>query len=295
VIKSIIGKCPIQAIWGFTVPSTVPSGKDVLFAWSWINKTGNREMYMNCARVNIENDAYAVSDTSLDSLPAIFKANIFGDTCQVGEGVEVVYPNPGEQVEYGNAALKGTAPTEVTGCPADSGHGAPAYISPTSSITTPTSSIYKAEETARNQDPEDRVTEGVVKVAEDRATTYAPTSTPVVVSTPPTPSTMVTRTKTYIKPTAPSAPGSCTPNTILCSDDGASFSVCDHAAWVLMGSVAPGTICSNGKIVRDSALGACDVDGKTKCLENGTKWATCAQGAWVLMGDVAAGTSCADN
>jgi len=243
-------------------------------------------MYMNCARVDIENDAYALS---LDSLPEIFKANIFGDTCQVGEGIEVVYPNPGEQVEYGNAALKGTAPTEVTGCPAGSGHGAPVYVSSTSSVATPTSSVYEAEETARVEDAENLVTEEVAKVVK------APTSTPVIVSTAPTPSTMVTRTKTYTKPTAPSTPGSCTPNTILCSDDGASFSVCDHTAWIPMGSVAPGTICSNGKIVRDSPLGACDVDGKTKCLENGTKWATCAQGAWVLMGDVAAGTSCADN
>lgn len=321
VIKSIIGNCPVQTSWDFTVPTSVPTGEDVLFAWSWINKTGNREMYMNCARVNIENDDYAASETSFESLPAMFRANIFSDTCLVDENVDVVYPNPGEQVEYGVASLRGTAATEVLGCPADSGSEvviSSKSVTSTESTATTMSSLSSAEESSKVEDPEIVVTADQTTVVEDRTTADLATPTSTVIYTPSTmttrtrayttaittspavtpiteyaPAPTVTRTATYVStPTVISASGKCTPNTMLCSDDGASFSVCDHDAWVPMGAVASGTTCSNGKIVRYSALGACTVDGETKCLENGTKWATCAQGAWIDMGAVAAGISC---
>lgn len=52
VIESILGNCPIAKNYSFTVPSDAPSG-EALLAWTWFNKIGNREMYMNCAMVTI--------------------------------------------------------------------------------------------------------------------------------------------------------------------------------------------------------------------------------------------------
>jgi hypothetical protein len=52
VIESIEGDCPIAKKYDFDIPSDAPAG-DALFAWTWFNKVGNREMYMNCAMVNI--------------------------------------------------------------------------------------------------------------------------------------------------------------------------------------------------------------------------------------------------
>jgi len=52
VIKSMIGGCPLTDTYDFTIPASAPSG-DALFAWTWQNKLGNREFYMNCAAVNI--------------------------------------------------------------------------------------------------------------------------------------------------------------------------------------------------------------------------------------------------
>ncbi|KAK2787790.1 hypothetical protein FQN52_007101 [Onygenales sp. PD_12] len=53
VIKSIIGGCPSdKKEYEFTVPESAPEG-NALFAWTWFNLVGNREMYMNCARVRI--------------------------------------------------------------------------------------------------------------------------------------------------------------------------------------------------------------------------------------------------
>jgi hypothetical protein len=57
VIKSIIGGCvrpnPGQnQQFSFTIPKNAGGG-EALLAWSWINNTGNREFYMNCAVVTI--------------------------------------------------------------------------------------------------------------------------------------------------------------------------------------------------------------------------------------------------
>ncbi|KAJ5682081.1 Extracellular protein [Penicillium maclennaniae] len=52
VIESMLGNCPIDKKYNFTVPSDAPSG-EALLAWTWFNKVGNREMYMNCAFVTI--------------------------------------------------------------------------------------------------------------------------------------------------------------------------------------------------------------------------------------------------
>lgn len=43
VIKSIIGGCPIERTYDFTVPSSAPGGQ-ALLAWTWFNHEGNREM-----------------------------------------------------------------------------------------------------------------------------------------------------------------------------------------------------------------------------------------------------------
>ena len=41
VIHSIIGGCPLNSAYTFSVPTNIPSG-NALFAWTWFNKLGNR-------------------------------------------------------------------------------------------------------------------------------------------------------------------------------------------------------------------------------------------------------------
>ncbi|KAK2750400.1 hypothetical protein FQN57_003880 [Myotisia sp. PD_48] len=105
VIKSIMGGCPLTKQYSFTIPSGVPSGK-ALLAWSWFNKIGNREMYMNCAPVSIGGGASEDSgEEELEkraALPALFVANV-GNGCTTIEGTEPVFANPGSSVEYGGS------------------------------------------------------------------------------------------------------------------------------------------------------------------------------------------------
>ncbi|KAJ1938211.1 hypothetical protein FBU59_004513 [Linderina macrospora] len=37
----------------FTLPSSLPGSDHAVFAWSWVNASGNREFYHNCADITI--------------------------------------------------------------------------------------------------------------------------------------------------------------------------------------------------------------------------------------------------
>ncbi|EGZ76857.1 hypothetical protein NEUTE2DRAFT_134115 [Neurospora tetrasperma FGSC 2509] len=84
------------------IPDFLPQGK-ATFAWTWFNKLGRREMYMNCAPVEITGGQ--PSPEKYESLPNIFIANILDqkgipgyDGCVTGGGAANVVniPNPGK-------------------------------------------------------------------------------------------------------------------------------------------------------------------------------------------------------
>lgn len=111
-IHSYIGNCPLKADWNFTFPNDTPSG-DAIFAWTWFNNIGNREMYMNCAHVTIGNKVAGRSEVEerspsdpYNSRPAMFVANV-GNGCGTLEGADVDFPRPGPDVDRNS---KKTAP-----------------------------------------------------------------------------------------------------------------------------------------------------------------------------------------
>lgn len=71
VIKSFHGGCPLSSgqKFDFTIPSDAPEGDDVVFAWTWVNKTGNREYYMSCAVVNIKAGGRSALSSLTRSVP----------------------------------------------------------------------------------------------------------------------------------------------------------------------------------------------------------------------------------
>ncbi|EEH09854.1 conserved hypothetical protein [Histoplasma capsulatum G186AR] len=105
VIESIIGGCPLPMQYSFKIPSSAPSG-EALLAWTWFNKIGNREMYMNCAPVSIEGGSG--DKAAFDKLPDIYVANV-GNGKTTIEGQDVVFPNPGDDT-IGTDKPSGDAP-----------------------------------------------------------------------------------------------------------------------------------------------------------------------------------------
>ncbi|GAA5965040.1 hypothetical protein JCM21900_006220 [Sporobolomyces salmonicolor] len=112
VIHSIIGGCPLELNYSVPIPSNLPSATSATFAWTWFNEIGNREEYMNCAIVDIEGS----NDTSFTG-PGLYRANTLPDgTCITIQNVDVVFPNPGPSVDYGNNYSSSSPVTKLEPC-----------------------------------------------------------------------------------------------------------------------------------------------------------------------------------
>ncbi|ROT40487.1 putative extracellular protein [Sodiomyces alkalinus F11] len=99
VIHSYIGNCPLTPTWEFALPPDTQAG-EALFAWSWFNQIGNREMYMNCAPVTIRGSANKRAPDGgrkLSQRPAMFVANV-ANGCETLEGADLEFPEPGPDV-----------------------------------------------------------------------------------------------------------------------------------------------------------------------------------------------------
>lgn len=101
------GGCPLESTYDFTVPSDTANG-DALFAWTWFNFEGNREMYMNCADVTITGGKGS-ADAFESAYPEIFVANV-GTGCKTVEKQETVFAQPGKQVIYGDGVSASSPP-----------------------------------------------------------------------------------------------------------------------------------------------------------------------------------------
>ncbi|KXN67497.1 putative endoglucanase precursor, partial [Conidiobolus coronatus NRRL 28638] len=55
VLKTIMSNCLTETGLHFEIPlpPNAPSSDHAVLSWSWINKTGNREYYMNCADIRV--------------------------------------------------------------------------------------------------------------------------------------------------------------------------------------------------------------------------------------------------
>lgn len=144
VIDSRVGGCPagasgnlhggseVEVADNFEVvlPLQIPDGV-YTFAWTWFNRIGNREMYMNCAPITVNGGG---DDTTfLDALPDMFVANLPGTDCTTPANFDFVFPHPGDSVVTAkNAKITPSSegggctpvtPLEATGMPTQSSQG----------------------------------------------------------------------------------------------------------------------------------------------------------------------------
>jgi hypothetical protein len=257
VIHSIEGGCPARNVAGnlpnnaggadpdtysFQIPTTLPTGPATI-AWSWFNKVGNREMYMNCGPINIAGgstkrdevlgernatELAARDQAAFDALPNMFVANI-GNGCGTVSNTDLIFPRPGDSVEKLAASPNYGNPTGNCG-------SAAADTSPTSP-TNPT--------TTTGASP------GVFVTGPPAGSTPA--------TTVPAPAAVTT---TAIAPSQPTAQpssgssttsssgglsGSCTPEGQWNCIGGTSFQQCASGSWSVVQSLAAGTQCTPGQ------------------------------------------------
>lgn len=276
VIKSIEGGCPANVDgnmsggpddpdpfeFNYTIPAGIEPGKYTL-AWTWFNRIGNREMYMNCAPITVtggssKRDAAPVEvEKRSSSFPAMFVANING--CTTKEGVDIRFPDAGDVVEYGgnpsNLAASGEAacagtPAWTVGAGASSpstgaGAGAGAGVSVSVSIgaTVGATATPTAEPEPSSSEPAE--SQGAPGV-------FAPTSAAVVPSQPtasaaPSSPSSASGSDSGSSSSSGALTGSCSPEGIWNCIDGSSFQRCASGQWTLPMQMAAGTQCTAGQ------------------------------------------------
>lgn len=222
--------------FNFQIPKEMLSGQATL-AWTWFNNVGNREIYMNCAAVDITGGS---SDASFyNSLPQMFVANLESvNSCPTTESVAVKFPFPGTSVEtkaadpvFGALSSYQTFPIELpsgAGCNDNSGGNAaaPKPNQPPSPTTTPSGGVFAPGK---------------------------PTSTSFTTQVVTTSAPSIGGGGSGAAP--PTTGGDCVPCTsegqIMCI--GADkWGMCSNGCAVPM-ALAAGTSCSNGQISRREA------------------------------------------
>ncbi len=308
VIHSIEGGCPMAGVSGnngdnaaspvpdtfqYTIPTNLQTGPAVL-AWTWFNKIGNREMYMNCAPIDIKpaggaskrspqeelesriaSKIASSQQSGFKSLPDMFLANI-GKGCSTLEGTDVEFPNPGQSLDFrqkdsmkalgkpvGSCGPAGVAPSpvEVPGVAPDT-TSAPLVSNeplPGGVFNTIGESVIAPVPTRVNEN----------KPAEPEYSAPAETA-PSPTSTPAAPTEEPSAPEP--EPEAPIVPSA--PETPAGNDSAPAVPL-----PVVGGNpITPGSPCPGD-------------EGQWNCI-GGSSFQRCASGMWSVIQSVAAGTEC---
>ncbi|KAJ5134534.1 CAZyme family AA11 [Penicillium atrosanguineum] len=261
VIKSFEGGCPANVdgnlpngasaadpyAFNFTIPEGIEAGKYTL-AWTWFNRIGNREMYMNCAPVTVTSGSSkrSVSERTPTvekrsaNFPPMFVANVNG--CTTKEGVDIRFPQPGDVVEYdgepANLAAEGSA--ACTGTATFGGSGDTASGSSGSSGSSSSSSGSESSAAASSAPTE------TSSATAAPATSSAPTET----SVPTVPETASTSTEAVPATSSTSSSGNSGTQSVPREKwnciAGTSFQRCANGQWSTAQQMASGTVCTAG-------------------------------------------------
>jgi hypothetical protein len=283
VIHSFEGGCPIPPTEGtgnyvegtdphipavnFTIPSELPDG-EMTMAWTWLNKVGNREMYMNCGPVKISGGS---SDkAAFDALPDMAVANIAGQgNCKTTEGFDYLFPNPGKYVTKGGkgpfaplcgGSPQGGAAPGAPGAPVNPGIPSPAPANPgapsqaPANPGTPTPSPAAASPSAGGGKVTSTLRTLITVTAPSGQAPSSLASAQSPVAAKPTPPASQASAAPSQAPAAsgvaPPAGQACSPDgSIVCSADGKQFAICNFGKASFQ-PVAAGTTCQGGKIAK---------------------------------------------
>ncbi|CAF9915217.1 hypothetical protein IMSHALPRED_002376 [Imshaugia aleurites] len=294
VIHSIEGGCPARNQAGnigadnsasapdpdtydFSIPQGIAPGAYTL-AWTWFNKVGNREMYMNCASIKVtgasskretslnETREYAIPELSgraTASFPDMFIANIPATDCTTAEGADVKFPDPGASVELASAN-KADVLTPPTG-PKCGASGSSSNASSDTEASNAGSSGASGAAAASSSPA------AAPSMSAAAAAAPAVAASPSVAAAAPS----VAASLTAASPASPSSAAASAPAAV----DSSSGS-----------SAAPAA--ASGAASTGSSTGSCTTPGQSICSPDGLQIGTCTTESTVTWIPVAAGTNC---
>ncbi|KAI8318963.1 hypothetical protein GQ54DRAFT_299720 [Martensiomyces pterosporus] len=164
-----------QLSYAINLPKDLPSGDNVIFAWSWNNAIGNREYYMNCADVSIRGTSNVFTG------PEMLVANYGPDSPFI--------PEFNGDYETGLDLFRGRRMVTVTGSGGYSNSSVPAApaspMSPPSTSSAGAPGAYNGESGAGSPGASVPVT--VASPSGSNAAAYGGASSPPAATQPPAP------------------------------------------------------------------------------------------------------------
>jgi hypothetical protein len=273
VIQSVQGNCPSNvtgnlpddasglgaADFQYTIPAGISPGQYTI-AWSWVNKVGNREFYMNCGPATIvaAKKRYAPAapvSKRQNTFPAMYVANLKSvNTCTTVEGDDVLYPDPGSSVVNGtistNLQLPPACNVAAGGAAGTPSSAAPAATSSGVGVGTPSASSAPGFGSSSSSAASPGVFATGTASAAPLATSTAVVS-PIPASSAPAAASSVASAgvpaTSGTTTTAGAQSGACTnEGAWFCLADGSSFQRCASGVWSTPMAMAAGTTCTPG-------------------------------------------------
>jgi hypothetical protein len=261
VIMSMEGGCPSDApgnlgnsattqnptTFAYTIPDDVAAGKYTL-AWTWFNKIGNREMYMNCAPIEVgggsaKREIAKINKKRQSSRPEMFVANI-GNGCSTADSKDVIFPDPGQDVvkssgvtpadPVGNCGAKGaqSAGTTQNSTSSTGGNDAGGDAGGTSSASAPAATSSAAVAPASDAPTSDSAGYGDAAPAGTDAGAASPSGA----------------AGSFAAGSSAVADAPCSPEGMyVCAPDGSSFTRCASGVMSAPAPMAGGMKCVPGQ------------------------------------------------
>lgn len=245
-----------ECVRQFSIP--LPAGLangDATFAWTWLNKIGNREYYMSCSPVTITG---GTDDRDfIDTLPPVFQANIPGQCTTGASGSVVNIPNPGR---YG-IVYDEPSPGANNECPTAP---SPSFQSGSSDIGTgaASSTISSSSSSSSISTSDAPITFATVMTGSKLSatmTTAAGGTHPTLLTTSSVPLVPSAVSSAPSSSTAASGAGGEVPCTagsgmVECFSD-STFGICNEG-WAVPQSLNPNQVCSDGEITYKATSGS---------------------------------------
>ncbi|KAG9247132.1 hypothetical protein BJ878DRAFT_219858 [Calycina marina] len=282
VIHSYIGNCPGAGTtsYDFTVPSDAASGA-ALFAWTWYNKVGNREIYQNCASITISGASSKVkrATTAFSARPDMFVANL-DNGCTTIETTDLTFPEPGPDVTGTGTTVAGT----LTGtCAAVNGIGSSAVVSSDTAAGSAAPVASSSPATSAGSGSESSLSATTLATQASSASSVAAPSIPGgVFATVATSGSTSSPTSIASSGSSGAASSAVVQPTVSASPGSASSA----APVVPVASSSPSSTPNLG-----TQSGPCTDEGQYNCIA-GTSFQRCASGTWSVAMSIAAGTKC---
>ncbi|KAJ2694733.1 hypothetical protein H4218_005483 [Coemansia sp. IMI 209128] len=204
----------------FDLPKDLPSSDKAIFAWSWVNASGNREFYMNCADVAIKGGS-SNSYTGTEMVIANYKG--YPTIPEFSGNYET-----GMELYTGAKKITVSPSGSTTGGGSGGGSGGGNSAPPASKSSAPASKSTPAASTARDSS----ATPGVPHKPQESGASSAPASSA---------SGAASASPSSAESSASGDTGSCTSGLMQCS--GAGYQICNEGVWSPVYSCGVGASC----------------------------------------------------